>query len=271
MDPKEYAARLQRMQDEIEVAKAREQISNGYNKAMETSPMVDTAERLYAEFKAAKKPAKKPAKKVDPARAKPEPDMGTPEGVREYAKSIGYKGKYASLAPRAPYDPSDSDMTVEDWQDYEALAQRSRIPHYMRQGEFKPVDRPIRRAMGVLPAAVAEGKAKLAPTVNAVKDTVKPAKTVKPAPVAKPVPAAQPRTSDRPPDEALMEIERMSPEEAMAEWSQIASSTGVTGKKSPRDAAILEALRKKKSLYDDSKVKQAPAAPYVPSWMGVRK
>lgn len=208
MDPKEYAARLQRMQDEIETAKAREQISNGYNKAMETSPMVDTTERLYAEFKAAKKPkAKKRSETVaPPAVAKAVPASGGPSRMAEASRL--------------------EDMAIHYTEKYGAdTAQKIMSP----------------------PAAVPPVK----PVVTA--------------------PAAQPRTSDRPPDEALMAIERMSPEEAMAEWSQIASSTGVTGKKSPRDAVILEALRKKKSLYDDSKVKQAPATPYVPSFLGGKK
>lgn len=216
MDPKEYAARLQRMQDEIEVAKAREQISGGRNKAMETSPMVDTTERLYAEFKAAKKPApKKKAPAMKPAEQEaPKQTMVT---LRD--------GKKGAVAADYGVSPEEYD------------------------GRGYPRD-----LGGGLSVVFQDGKRYI--VNNNAKTTP---------------PVAQPRASDKPPDEALMAIERMSPEEAMAEWSQIASSTGVTGKKSPRDAAILEALRKKKSLYDDSKAKQAPATPYVPSFLGGKK
>lgn len=251
MDPKEYAARLQRMQDEIETAKAREQISNGYNKAMETSPMVDTTERLYAEFKAAKKPAAKKSASV----SKP---SATAPAERDIPKEMGYRGKYAKFAPQAPYDPSESGMTPEDWQDYEALAQRGRIPHYMRRGEFKPVDRPVRRAMGVLPAAVAEGKAKLAPTVNAVKDTVKPAAVAKPVPAEKLTPAEE-------------RIKGVTAAQAEAILSDVYSTRGKHGQYTPDEAALIEALRGRASGFDYSKAKQAPAAPYVPSFLGGKK
>lgn len=99
MDPKEYAARLQRIQDEIETAKAREKISNGYNKAMEVSPMEDTAERLYAKFKATEKPKAKPVKK---AAARPkkqqetivaEPQSGTPHQGRGMPPVVVEMGK----------------------------------------------------------------------------------------------------------------------------------------------------------------------------------
>lgn len=71
MDPKEYAARLQRMRDEMETAKALEKISAGYNKAMETSPATDTVERLYAEFKQAKPEKPKAKAKAKPAAVNP--------------------------------------------------------------------------------------------------------------------------------------------------------------------------------------------------------
>lgn len=213
MDPKEYAARLERMRRQLE----QEKVSNDFNRAMETSPMVDTTERLYAEFKAAKKPkAKKPvAKKADAARE--------PSGQRKYPN--GFLDLRTGGGQKAARNNPETRRLMEGGVSLDDVA----------------------RMQAAQRAAAA------------------------PAKKAEPSQPAQPRASDKPPDEELMKIEHMSPEEAMAEWSQIASSTGVTGKKSPRDAAILEALRKKKSLYDDSNVKQAPATPYVPSWMGVRK
>lgn len=249
MDPKEYAARLQRMRDEMETAKAREKISNSYNKAMETSPMEDAADRLYAELKAKERPKAKPAAAKKPAA----PDTSTPEGVREYAKSIGYKGKYASLAPRAPYDPSESDMSPEDWQDQAALEMRGRIPHYMRQGEFKPADRSIGRAVGVLPAAVAAGKSRPAPaaTVNSISGTVKP------PPAAKATPAEE-------------RVNGLTPAQAEAILADAYSVRGKHGQYTPEELPLIEALKAKAAGFDYGKVKQAPSV-YVPAFTGGKK
>lgn len=255
MDPKKQAARLLAMRQQLE----QEKVSNDFNKAMETSPMVDVTEKLFKEYKATEKPKAKPAaKRAEPAKEKPAPDMSTPEGVSEYAKSVGYKGKYARFAPQAPFDPSESEMTTEDWQDREALLQRGRIPHYMRQGEFKPVDRPIRRAMGALPGAVADGMAKLAPTVNAVKDTVKPVKAAKQAPAAKLTPAEE-------------RIKGITAAQAEVILSDTYSSRGKHGQYTPEETELIHALQERAKGFDYSKVKQEPSQPYVPSWIGVKK
>lgn len=254
---------MQRIQDEIETAKARERIQAQSSRELspETNSGIEAAMASLREDKAASKPKAKPAqKKPAPVKKPAAPDMSTSEGIREYAKSVGYKGKYASLAPRTSYDPGESSMTPEDWQDQAALEMRGRIPYHMRQGEFKPVDRSVGRAVGVLPTAVATEKARLtpAPTINAVRDTVKPPPAAAPAPPAKLSPAQE-------------RVKGLTPAQAEVILQDTYASRGKHGQYTPEESELMDALRAKAAGFDYSKVKQAPAAPYVPSFLGGKK
>lgn len=248
----ELAALRRRRQD----AEAEGKFGNEISEALQgvsASPLEARVDELYKQFQASKKPAKKKPPPATATATAHGADANESEAMR-IARAHGFKGKYARFAPQAPFDPMESDMTAEDWQDQLALEQRAKTPHYLRQGEFRPVDRPIRRAMDVLPGTVRseQAKAKAAPAA---------------APVEPPRRTPAAAASDLPPDQALADIARMTPAEAMAEWSLIASTSGVTGKKTPREATILAALKAKRDQFDESKVRQAPGGPYVPGFM----
>lgn len=230
MDPKEYAARLQRMQDEIEVAKAREQISNGYNKAMETSPMADTTERLYAEFKAAKKPA---AKKKSAAKKESRPVSAARPVLRlEQGDNLG-------MGEPSPGGSAKLKAYAAEMDSYRASKMRDAGVAPGAGGMAGPDVSPATRAK--LRAYAAEGAA-----------------------AASPVQAAKPT----PAEERIKGITAVQAETLL---SEIASSRGKHGQFSPEETELISALRERAKGFDYSKAKQAPATPYVPSFLGGKK
>jgi hypothetical protein len=230
----EMALELAAIRRKKQEAEAEGKFGNEISEALQgvqASPLELRVQELYDQLQAAKKPAKK--KQEQPQRPRPTMTLAPPDNLGGGDVSPEARAKMRAHAAKL--------------RAYQADAMRD---------------------AGVQPGAGGMGGQDVSPeTRKKMRQYHKesaPATT--PRVEASKRPAAN-ATSDSPPDQALADIARMTPAEAMAEWSLIASTSGVTGKKTPREATILAALKAKRDQFDDSKVRQAPGGPYVPGFM----
>lgn len=261
MDPKEYAARLQRMQDEIETAKARERIQQQSSRELspDTNRDIEAAMAALREDKAASKPKAKPAaKKPAPAKKPAAQDVSQQESRR---------GKRGRIDPEQGMDTGGR-MSQEDYDYYHGYMKTvnpmtgERV-HVMPERQLgtrmqklvndaietgKITVTPTTRGIG-LPPLKPEAQ-RPAPTINAVRDTVKP-------PAAKLSPAQE-------------RVKGLTPAQAETILSDAYSTRGKHGQYTPEEVELMDALRAKAADFDYGKASQAPTA-YVPSFLGGKK
>ena len=221
MDPKEYAARLQRIQDEIETAKARERIQAQSSRELspETNSGIEAAMASLREDKAGMLKVSAPLRVKPKAKAKPavkeeEPLDGDEMSRRSPRKQVG----------------------VPQW----LLEREDAMRRAKNSGGGKPAQTP-------------------APTINSVRDTVKPP----PAPAPTPAPAAKL-------SQAQERVKGLTPAQAETILSDAYSTRGKHGQYTQEETELMDALRAKAAGFDYGSVKQAPAV-YVPSFLGGKK
>lgn len=219
MDPKEYAARLQRMRDEMETAKARERIQAQSSRELspETSSSIEAAMAALREDKAGMLRVSAPLRvkpKAKPAVKEEEPLDGDEMSRRSPRKQVG----------------------VPQW----LLEREDAMRRAKNSGGGKPTQTP-------------------APTINSVRDTVKPP----PAPAPTPAPPAKLSPAQE-------RVKGLTPAQAETILSDAYSTRGKHGQYTQEETELMDALRAKAAGFDYGSVKQAPAV-YVPSFLGGKK